>query len=447
MSLSGALSTAVTGLDAQSAALGAISDNVANSQTAGYKRIDTRFSTLISVSNEQVHQPGGVLSRPSRTNDVQGAMQQTAISTNLGISGQGFFVASRATGISAAGVPTFDAAQLYTRAGDWNINSIGFLTNTAGLYLNAWPVDPVSGAVQKNSLEPIRVTQLKDNPQPTHNLAYNANLPAAPDAKLDVDTTTPDIDFPPSQVQIYDSLGAPHNLDMNWTKVAGDNNTWELKVTSSEPGVTIAPAGVTTFTFNVADDPLTGAKAGSIQMMNGVAGTVDTEATLPLSISFSGPASSTQAVNLNLGKFGNAEQLTMFTGNDVEFHSAQGDGLPPGSFKSLDIDNTGIVTINYTNGARKVFFQIPLATFSDPNGLNPESGNAFTASTGSGAAQISSVGAAGAGTLIPSSVEGSNVDIAAEFTKMIQTQRAYSANTKVITATSELLDETNQMVR
>src|SRR4051812_19544360 len=118
MSLSGALATAVTGIDAQSRALGAISDNVANSQTAGYKRIESSFSTLLSVSNAREHQPGGVLSRPIHTNDVQGAVQQTSITTNLAISGDGFFPVNRANGTQTNGTPIFTNSTYFTRAGD-----------------------------------------------------------------------------------------------------------------------------------------------------------------------------------------------------------------------------------------------------------------------------------------------------------------------------------------
>src|SRR5688572_27969993 len=118
MSLSAALTTAVGGLDSQSRALGNLSDNIANSQTVGYKRIETSFSTLLSVSNAREHQPGGVVAKPVRTNDVQGSVQQTSIETNLAVSGDGFFAVSRVSGVGPGGVPTFEADPIYSRAGD-----------------------------------------------------------------------------------------------------------------------------------------------------------------------------------------------------------------------------------------------------------------------------------------------------------------------------------------
>jgi flagellar hook protein FlgE len=445
MSLSGALTTAVTGLDGQSAALGAISNNVANSATSGYKRVETAFSTLISVANAQQFQPGGVVSKPIYTNDIGGPIQQTSVQTNLALSGDGFFVVNAANGTQTNGVPIFNNTQLYTRSGNFSLDSTGFLQNSAGYYLDGWPIDQLTGSVQKNSLQPIRIATFKDNPQPTANITYAANLPTNINTSLDTDTTTPDVDYAPTPVQFFDAVGQAHSLNVGWTKISGTNNTWTLNVTSSEPGVTItSPAGPVNVDFNI--DNSMGA-AGSILNFNGTTGTIGTDIALPIQVDFAGPAASTQNLNLNLGKFGVAEQTTMFTGSDIEFRSANQDGLAPGSFKSLSIDEHGVVTLNYDNGARRNFFQIPIATFSDANGLQSESGNAFSTTVNSGTPIYNDAGANGAGTLIPSAIEGSNVDIASEFTKMIQTQSAYGANSRVITATAQLLQQTNDMIR
>ena len=136
MSLSGAFTTAVTGIDAQSAALGAISDNVANSQTSGYKRIETTFATLLSVSDSREHQPGGVLSRPatptmSRARSSRPASRPTSLSRATGSSPSTAPTASRPTARRPSAAPPS-----YTRAGDFNIDNAGFLTNTAGDYLD-----------------------------------------------------------------------------------------------------------------------------------------------------------------------------------------------------------------------------------------------------------------------------------------------------------------------
>src|ERR1700730_9600347 len=144
MSLSGALTSAVTGIDAQSIALGSISDNISNSGTTGYKRVETQFSTLLTVSNALIHEPGGVTSKPLYTNDLQGTIQQTGISTNLAVSNSGMFAVSQALGSSSGNaLPTFAPDPLFTRAGDFSLDNNGFLVNNGGYFLNGFKINQV----------------------------------------------------------------------------------------------------------------------------------------------------------------------------------------------------------------------------------------------------------------------------------------------------------------
>ncbi len=573
MSLSGALTSAVTGIDAQSQALGAISDNISNSQTVGYKRVDTQFSTLLTVSNALVHDPGGVISKPLYTNDIQGPPQQTKTETNLAISGQGFFSVSQITSVNAQGVPTFAPDPLFTRAGDFNVDNNGFLVNGAGYVLNGFPINQVTGAIQKNAVVPIQLNELKANPVATANITYSANLPTNPPSTLNIGNATPqtvgrvltfatapaapnfangntitvtptvglpvtfllsdqslgggaavavppqvqvnfngavntpsqilsllatsltangfsssinasnsnltidgtpanpvtavatggaalagtttvaatipaNIQFASTKVNFFDAQGAAHGIDVNWTKVSGTSDTYTVTYTSSDPTITsILPITPSTIVFNVVDNPLTGAKAGSIKSINGAAGAVGAPAAVPLTVNFNGNTPTSQPINFSLGQFGLAQQTTEFTGSDVNFISAQQDGLPPGSFRDLTIDAHGNITLNFDNGARKTEFQVPLASFSDANGLQSQNGNAYSTTVSSGTPSVQSPGDNGTGTINPSSVEGSNVDIASEFTRLIQTQRAYEANTKVVTTTDTLLQETNNLIR
>jgi flagellar hook protein FlgE len=537
MSLSGAMTSAVTGMDAQSRALGAISDNISNSQTTGYKRVDTEFSTLLTVSNALVHDPGGVKSKPLYTNDLQGTVQQTSVETNLAVSGDGYFAVSRVQGVSGSSVPTFEADPLYTRAGDFALDNNGFLVNNGGYYLNGWAVNPQTNVVAKNQLVQIQLNQLKASPQPTSTITYSANLPTNPSQNLNIGATTPlpfgqkftfgsapnpptfsngdtitvtkggvpktfvlsdasagvpatagagqvlisynstisspaqilgivatgisgatfatsvvttpaSLQFAPTSVNIFDAQGSPHSIDVNWTKVAGTNDTYTVTFTSTDPAVgSILPVSASTVVFNLIDNPATGAKAGSIKSINGVAGGVNTAAAIPLTVNFGGSTPTTQAVSFGLGNFGVPQQTTMFTGTDINFISALQDGLPPGSFRNLDIDAHGLVTLNFDNGARKTEFQIPLVQFSNYNGLQPVNGNAFSTTVASGTPGVHAAGDSGTGSINASSVEGADVDIAAEFTKLIQTQRAYEANSKVITTTNDLLQVTDNMIR
>ena len=167
MSLFGAMNTAVSGLSAQSSAFGNISDNVANSQTIGYKRVDTSFIDYLTTSTAAEQRPGSVVTRPDYVNNVEGTITQTDNPLGLAITGQGFFAVSQQNG-EANNLPTFDAQQEYTRAGDFQMDKNGYLVNSAGEFLNGWPVNP-TGVVNQNTLTPIQVTQTVFNPVATSN--------------------------------------------------------------------------------------------------------------------------------------------------------------------------------------------------------------------------------------------------------------------------------------
>jgi flagellar hook protein FlgE len=185
MSLFGAMNTAISGLTAQSSAFSNISDNVANSQTVGYKRVDTNFIDYLTTSTTTENDSGAVVATPDYVNNVQGTITQTDNPLGLGIAGQGFFAVSQQSG-EVNNIPTFDPQQYYTRAGDFQMNKNGYLVNSAGNYLNGWPVtiDPNTGSpvVNQNTLTPIQVTQTVYNPVPTSTVTLSANLPATPAA-------------------------------------------------------------------------------------------------------------------------------------------------------------------------------------------------------------------------------------------------------------------------
>ena len=145
MSIFGAMNSAISGLTAQSDAFGNISDDVANSQTVGFKRVDTSFVDFLTVSTPTSNQPGAVVAQPDYINNVQGAITQTDNPLNLAVAGQGFFAVSEETG-QVNGHPTFNPQQFYTRAGDFSLNSQGFLVNSSNEYLNGWLANPATGS-------------------------------------------------------------------------------------------------------------------------------------------------------------------------------------------------------------------------------------------------------------------------------------------------------------
>jgi len=229
MSLFGSMTTAIGGLTAQSRALGHISDNVANSQTIGFKRIDTSFVSYITSSSPRLHTSGSVVARPDFTHTVQGTIEQTENKTALAVAGQGFFAVAAPSG-EVNGLPTFDPRQFYTRAGDFTLDRNGYLVNSAGYFLQGWNVDANTRQVDRTLLQPIRVSQLVSNPVATSEITLAANLPANPPEGRNSFS---------SSVGIYDALGQQRTLQLEWTR-AGNNN-WRLDVVA--PGSTLDPVG------------------------------------------------------------------------------------------------------------------------------------------------------------------------------------------------------------
>ena len=229
MSLFGAMTTAIGGLTAQSRALGHISDNVANSQTIGFKRIDTNFVSYVTNSSQRLHAPGSVVARPDFTHNLQGTIEQTENRTALAIAGQGFFTVAAQNG-DVNGLPTFDPRQFYTRAGDFSLDRNGYLVNSAGYFLQGWGVDTVTRQIDRSGVQPIRVSQLVSNPVATSEVVMAANLPANPPEGQTSFT---------SVIPIYDALGEQRSLSVQWTK-AGANN-WRMDVLA--PGSSLDPVG------------------------------------------------------------------------------------------------------------------------------------------------------------------------------------------------------------
>ena len=438
MSLFNALTTAVSGLDAQSAAFTNISDNIANSETTGYKGVDTDFVNYLTQSDATQNESGSVATLPEYTNNVQGSITQSTDPLALAISGQGFFDVSQSTGTAnAAGTgTTFNAQQYYTRNGDFSVNSQGYLVNGAGYALDGWSVDPSTGAANQTSLSPIQISQSTYQPVATSNVTLSADLPATPSG------TTPIT----SQVDVYDSLGTEHTLNMSYTQ----NSTNDWTVTVSSPDNT-AGGSTTIGSAEIQFGSTSGnnVPAGTIGSITNTTGVLSASsfsaggaATLSLSPDF---GEGTQPITLNLGTYGGASGLTQYAGTSFDLLGVSQNGVPQGSFSNVSIDDSGNVVVNYSNGQSQTVAQVPITTFNAPDALQSQNGQAYTATNESGNALTNSVGSNGAGTLVVGSTEDSNVDIATEFTKLITAQEAYSANAKVITTADQLATTTIDM--
>ncbi len=422
MSLFGALNTAVSGLTAQSSAFGNISDNVANSQTVGFKEVDTDFIDYLTTSTSQQNDPGAVATRPDYTNSVQGTITQSSDPLALAIAGQGFFAVSEPDGVAANNsTPTFNAQTYYTRTGDFQMDKNGYLVNSAGEYLQGWSTDPTTGAADQSQLGPIQITQDQFNPIATTQVGISANLPAGASS-----ATTAS-----SQVDVYDSVGQQHTLTLNWTPPTAPATAWTLGITD-ETGASIGGGTV--------DFGTGGLPSGTISAINGTTGTSGNPASVSLT-----PSWSSSPITLNLGNFGQGNGVTQFAASAYSLRNLSQNGVPPGSFTGITINSTGEVLANYNNGQSQPIAQVPIVTFADPSALQRQNGEAFTATSDSGNAIAQAVNTNGAGNLVTGSVESSNVDIATEFSKLIVAQQAYSANAKMITTADTLLQTTINM--
>jgi len=438
-SLFAALTTAVSGLDAQSSSIGNISNNLANSETVGFKSVGTSFEELVNSSSATLNNPGGVLATPAYENDVQGSITSTGTATNLAISGQGYFAVDTAT-TDATGTTSFNSQALYTRQGDFTLNADGYLVNSSGYYLTGYRVDS-DGTVNTAATSPIQVSATLDNPVPTSTTTYDANLPSNAATGYTSSTST---------VQIYDALGNPYDEGYTWEKTGSD--TWSLAVNVTNSSGTSVYASTIPFTFNTSSSSTTAGTIATIgsDSSTGASGTytvpsgtdADVEISLPL-------AGGTQSVTMKFGTYDGSTGVTQFadTSDTVTVSDFTQDGLSKGSFNDLSISTDGLVSLNYSNGTTKTIAQVPIVQFSGQDELQNVTGNAYEATLESGSPNYSTAGSTGAGTISSSSLEQSNVDIAAQFTTLIEAQQVYSANAKVVTADDSLLQTTINMVQ
>ena len=437
MSLYTSLNTAVSGMNAQSRALGHISDNIANSQTVGFKRIDTNFVSYITESNLGVHRPGTVLARPDFTNQVQGTLEQVENPLSLAISGQGFFPVSLPSSTNIDGTRNFDLRSFYTRAGDFNRDRAGYLVNGSGYVAQGWPV--TDGIVDTSQLVPIRVLEDVFSPVPTGDLAFSGNLPAGGTSAQS------------TSIQVIDSLGRARSLNLTFTPSAAPNdNTWTLSINAPQAvppalgsiDMLFSPDGASTHPNGTLEE--FGTPTGTFTGSAGGAG-------VPATVSFQADfGQGLQTMVLNLGSFGTTGGLTQFSSNGsggLGINSFEQDGIPLGAFSSVTTQSNGDVRVNYDNGQARVVARIPVAVFRDADKLEHVDGQAFVRTAESGEARIVQAGEDGAGAFSARAVERSNVDIASEFSKLILAQRAYSANTRIVSTVDELLQETLNMRR
>ncbi len=409
MSLFSSMRTAASGMNAQASRLATVSDNIANVNTNGYKLATAEFETLLGQNATTEYVSGGVLTQVRQLTAQQGALRGTSNTTDLAISGNGFFVVSNDAG-----------ANYLTRAGSFVPDSNGNLVTTAGYKLMGYALgnSTAAGSVGLGGTSAVNINQLALTAAPSTSVSFTANLPS--DADITAAGDLPSANGPSpaitgkSSLVAYDNLGAGVTLDMYFNKTA--DSTWEVAIfdkagAAAGGGFPYGSPPLATGTMII--DPANGA------IVSGAAISVPVPNGLPLTVDFS-----------------NTTQLA--TGYAVI--DSQMNGNAPSAVARVEVDEKGVLYSIYQNGTRLPTFKIPLASVRSPEGLTQISGNVFAESALSGSVVVADSTSGGLGKIVSSTLEESTVDLASELATMIESQRGYTANSKVFQTSAELVD-------
>ncbi|HEY8475916.1 MAG TPA: flagellar hook protein FlgE [Chloroflexota bacterium] len=410
------LFSAISGLRNHQTFMDVVGNNISNVNTTAFKASRVTFQDIMSQTLSGASAPtetrggtnpvqvglGSTLASID-TIHTQGSLQSTGRLTDLAIQGDGYFVLSNGLG-----------GQVYTRDGSFSIAVDGSLVNANGLRVLGWMADPTTGAIDTTQpLQPIVLPRDGDLiGMASTTSTFYGNL----DQRLDATDPNPANKSVTTSITVYDSLGQSHQITVTFTKTDNATNQWSWTASTSEPGVTVTGNGTLQFdsTTGLYNDANGAAADGTIQvtLTNG-------------------------AANLNLDvHFSSLTQLA--SSSDVQ---ARTDGAGPGSLSTVSIGVDGQITGIYTSGARRVLGQIATATFANPAGLVKIGNNLYEVSPNAGDPDIGAPTTGSRGEVRSGFLEMSNVDLAQEFTNMILAERGFQANSRIITATDEMLQD------
>jgi flagellar hook protein FlgE len=413
MSLYGVMRTGVSGMNAQSSRLSTVADNIANSSTNGYKRATAEFASMLINSGSGDYTSGGVTTRLRYNVSEQGNLAYTTSVTDLAIAGNGFMIVTDGNG-----------TPFLTRAGAFIPDGNGNLVNAAGFYLMGYDLRngdpaPVAGGISGLSRVNIKASQLQA--VASNKGIFAANLPSTATivaaGSRPSDNVAGSTYTAKSSLVTYDSLGKEVVLDIYMTKTA--NNTWEVAVYNKAD----AAAGTNSFPYSSA-----ALSTGTLDF-DPTSGKLTTASLNALNIAIPG------GVTLNLDLKGMVQLAS-----DYRVLDASVNGNAPSPVDRIEIDPDGTLYTIYESGARVATFKIPLADVPSPDNLTALPGNVYMPSTDSGAVQVAFSTSGGMGSIVSGALESSTVDLASELTAMIESQRGYTANSKVFQTGSELLD-------
>lgn len=435
MTISSSLSAGVAGLHANATRLATIADNIANSSTFGYKRASTDFESLVisGVSGAGQYSAGGVRATTSRLIDERGPLISTSNPLDIAIGGRGMLPVTSAVYLGAnAG----DRPMMMTTTGSFRTDANGILMNGSGQVLLGWPADSDGNVANYprdtiSGLEPVVINANQSAGDPTTNMNLGVNLPA-------VDTTYgASGNMLPLAVEYFGNLGTSETLNIEFTPTvpaSGASNTWTMEIKDSASGGTTI--GEYTLVFDASR-----ANGGTLASVTVVSGGAYDAATGELALTVSGGP-----LDMLIGRIGDPNGLTQLADSFAPT-SITKDGSPVGNLTQVEIDGHGYITATYDTGFIRTIYQIPLVDVPNPNGLISLSNQAYQVSPQSGSFFLWDAGDGPTGEVVGFAREGSTTDVAGELTNLIQTQRAYSSNAKVIQTVDEMLQETTNIKR
>ena len=437
MALTGALFSGVSGLTANGDAMNIIGDNIANSNTVGFKSSRAVFSDLLSAEIGGTKIGLGTRLASSERLFVQGGVETTNSPTDLAIQGNGLFILKDNKG-----------GTFYTRAGEFSLDKNGNLSNSAGLAVQGVQLDPNGNPT--SGLTNIVINQLVVAPSETSKVNLAVNLDAtqstpaqamAADAAGTQDTTANWFGASnfSTVVTIYDSLGQGHDLTVLFRKTSTPNQ-WDYRVVANS-------------------SEITGGTAGDLEQVNATGGTLvfNPDGTLDTTVSSSGANTTITAIGaINWADGANSQSIaaanTIFTGTTQfalpsSVTQVSQDGNQSGILKGITIGTNGVVTGQFTTGGTQPLFRLAMGNFANPQGLQHVGSSLFLESPDSGPVQIGSPGDGSFGSVLSGSLELSTTDLATEFVNMVTTQRGFQASSRTITVTDSLLEEVTNLKR
>jgi flagellar hook protein FlgE len=433
MTISSSLNASVAGLNANATRLATIADNIANSSTFGYRRVEADFESVVISGRGGSYAAGGVRAGTQRLIDQGGAIVSSSNPTDLAVRDRGFLPVARVTDLA---VGNGNPQMLLTTTGSFRTDSQGRLVTESGLVLLGWPANP-DGTIPEFSrdtstgLKPVQINVNQLTGEPTTAINLGINLPAT-DTRFDSLG-----DLQQLSIEYFDNLGTSETLSMQFTPTVpatGRSNEWTVTLTDSAQGNALIGEYVLTFD----DARETGGTLLNVQSVTG--GAYDpTSGTIIVNVA-GGP------IEINIGRPGTSDGMSQLSDSFAPLSIAK-DGSPVGNMTSAEVDANGFVRATFDTGVSRIVYQVPLVDLPNPNGMVSMDQQTYLPSTDSGSFFLWDAGDGPTGDIVAFARQESATDVAGELTDMIQTQRAYSSNAKVIQTVDEMLQETTNIIR